>query len=293
MDRGAKVVIIGDEPEAALVGRVLSEMLSAVRKGHIPTVADVTYALGEARENGALDLGAVLGQVPEGLRRDIRIRPRTVSQKRYLDAIESHAITLAIGPAGTGKTYLAMAAAVSALLNKQVNRLVLTRPAVEAGENLGFLPGDLEEKVTPYLRPLYDALYSMVDTDRVRRLIDRQAIEVAPLAFMRGRTLDRAFAILDEAQNTTTEQMLMFLTRLGEGSKAVVTGDVTQVDLPKATKCGLIEAQRILSGTPGIATIHLTKADVVRHPLVQRIVDAYEADTASADARHEAAGDID
>jgi len=277
VDRGAKVVIMGDEPEAALVGRVLSEMLSAVRKGHIPTVADVSYALGEARTNGVPDLGAVLGQVAGGLRSDIRIRPRTVTQKGYLEAIESHEITLAIGPAGTGKTYLAMAAAVSALLNKQVNRLVLTRPAVEAGESLGFLPGDLEEKVNPYLRPLYDALYSMVDTERVRRLVDRQAIEVAPLAFMRGRTLDRAFAILDEAQNTTTDQMLMFLTRLGEGSKAVVTGDVTQVDLPKGTKCGLIEAKRILSGTPGIAMVHLTKADVVRHPLVQRIVDAYEA----------------
>jgi len=293
VDRGAKVVVIGDEGDAALVGRVLSEMLSAVRKGHVPSGADVTYALGEARENGVPDLGAVLADAPAGLRRDMRIRPRTVTQKRYLEAIEAHAITLAIGPAGTGKTYLAMAAAVSALLNKQVNRLVLTRPAVEAGESLGFLPGDLEEKVSPYLRPLYDALYSMVDTDRVRRLIDRQAIEVAPLAFMRGRTLDRAFAILDEAQNTTTEQMLMFLTRLGEGSRAVVTGDVTQVDLPKGTKCGLIEAQRILSGTPGIAVVGLTKADVVRHPLVQRIVDAYEADTMLADRPDEATGDLE
>jgi phosphate starvation-inducible PhoH-like protein len=213
------------------------------------------------------------------LRRDIGIKPRTIGQKEYLDAIESSELTLAIGPAGTGKTYLAMAAAVSALLNKQVNRLILTRPAVEAGESLGFLPGDLEEKVNPYLRPLYDALHSMVDVDRVRRLIDRQAIEVAPLAFMRGRTLDHAFIILDEAQNTTTDQMLMFLTRLGQGSRAVVTGDITQIDLPKGMKSGLIEAQRILRNTPGIAIIYLSKVDVVRHPLVQRIVDAYEAET--------------
>ena len=185
---------------------------------------------------------------------------------------------MVIGPAGTGKTYLAMAAAVSALLSKQVKRLVLTRPAVEAGERLGFLPGDLEQKVNPYLRPLYDALYAMVDVDRVRRLIDQQCIEVAPLAFMRGRTLDQAFVILDEAQNTTADQMLMFLTRLGQGSRAVVTGDVTQVDLPPGMTSGLEDACRVLTGLPGIGLIHLTSQDVVRNPLVQKIIQAYEAD---------------
>jgi phosphate starvation-inducible protein PhoH and related proteins len=283
VDRGAKVVIIGNEDDAVLVGNVLDEMLSAVRQGHVPTMADINYALGEAKSHGVPEMGAVLGSAPGSVRREMGVKPRTVGQKQYLDAIESHELTLVIGPAGTGKTYLAMAAAVSALLNKHVNRLILTRPAVEAGESLGFLPGDLAEKVNPYLRPLYDALHSMVDVDRVRRLIDRQAIEVAPLAFMRGRTLDHSFAILDEAQNTTTDQMLMFLTRLGQGSRAVVTGDITQIDLPKGTKSGLVEARRILRDTPGIAIIHLTKSDVVRHPLVQSIVNAYESDNQPAD----------
>lgn len=245
-------------------------------------MADVTYALDEARSHGVPELGSVLGPAPGVLRRDMGVKPRTVGQKKYLEAIETNEITLATGPAGTGKTYLAMAAAISSLLNKQVTRLILTRPAVEAGESLGYLPGDLEEKVNPYLRPLYDALHSMVDVERVRRLIDRQAIEVAPLAFMRGRTLDHAFIILDEAQNTTTDQMLMFLTRLGEGSKAVVTGDITQIDLPKGVKSGLVEARRILRKVPGIAIIHLSKSDVVRHPLVQRVVDAYEAESLEA-----------
>lgn len=279
VDRGAKVVILGREDDAAMVGTVLDEMLAAVRRGHTPTMGDVTYALDEARNRTVRDLGTVLSEPPGVIRRDFGIKPRTIAQKQYLDAIESHEVTLVIGPAGTGKTYLAMAAAVSALMNKQVNRLVLTRPAVEAGENLGFLPGDLEQKVNPYLRPLYDALYSMVDLERVQRFLERQALEVAPLAFMRGRTLEHAFAILDEAQNTTTEQMLMFLTRLGEGSRAVVTGDVTQIDLPKDTKSGLVEAERILRNTPGIAIVHLNKNDVVRHPLVRKIVDAYEADS--------------
>jgi len=274
------VVIIGNDSTAAIVGTVLDEMLRAVRHGHVPTMADVNYTLGEAQGGSASNIGDVLSQsLQDILRPDFGIKPRTLGQGEYLDAIRKHEITMVIGPAGTGKTYLAMAAAVTALLNKQVYRLILTRPAVEAGESLGFLPGDLEAKVNPYLRPLYDALHSMVDLDRVHRLIERQAIEVAPLAFMRGRTLDHAFAILDEAQNTTTEQMLMFLTRLGEGSRAVVTGDVTQIDLPKGVKSGLVEAVRILRNTPEIATIHLSKRDVVRHPLVQRIVDAYEADT--------------
>ena len=308
VDRGAKIVIIGNDADAKMVNQVLEQMLVAVRRGHIPTLADVNYILGEARHRyvdsilkpaaqpqalGVADLGHVLAQSPDVLRSDLRIKPRTRGQQAYLAAIESHEITLVTGPAGTGKTYLAMAAAVSALLNKHVDRLILTRPAVEAGENLGFLPGDLEQKVNPYLRPLYDALYSMVDLDRIQRLMDREAIEVSPLAFMRGRTLDHAFAVLDEAQNTTPEQMLMFLTRLGEGSRAVVTGDVTQIDLPKGTKSGLIEARRILRHTPAIAIINLSKTDVVRHPLVQTIVDAYEADSLSGpkgDVAHSGAG---
>lgn len=285
IDRGAKVVVIGDDSEAEVVGGMLSEMLSAVRSGHIPTLADVDYALNEARNQRVGGLGEVFADEPRGLRRDIQIKPRTRGQMRYLEAIKTHEATLAIGPAGTGKTYLAMAAAVSALLNKEVNRLILTRPAVEAGENLGFLPGDLQQKVNPYLRPLYDALYSMVDVERVRRMIDREMIEVAPLAFMRGRTLDHAFVILDEAQNTTREQMKMFLTRLGAGSRCVITGDITQIDLPRGRKSGLVHAMRLLRGTQGIAIIELDRSDVVRHPLVQRIIQAYEADEAEEDDR--------
>jgi phosphate starvation-inducible PhoH-like protein len=287
------VVVIGDDPDAAMVSRLLDEMLVAVRNGHTPTLADLAYGLDEARNRQADNLGAILAEVPRALRPDIRIKPRTRGQRHYLDAIKGNELTIAIGPAGTGKTYLAMAAAVSALLNKEVNRLVLTRPAVEAGESLGFLPGDLQQKVNPYLRPLYDALYSMVDVDRVRRLIDREMIEVAPLAFMRGRTLDQAFAILDEAQNTTTEQMKMFLTRLGEGTRAVVTGDITQIDLPKGAKSGLVEARRILRGTHGISIIHLTRSDVVRHPLVQGIVDAYEADEKKPAEKKKTSADAD
>lgn len=284
VDRGAKVVIMGDDPEVAMVGQLLAEMLAAVRSGHTPTLADVTFALTEARGSRAPELGALFSDSARGLRPEIAIKPRTRGQMRYLDAIRAHGVTLAIGPAGTGKTYLAMAAAVTALLNKEVNRLILTRPAVEAGESLGFLPGDLQQKVNPYLRPLYDALYSMVDVERVRRMIERETIEVAPLAFMRGRTLDHAFAILDEAQNTTSEQMKMFLTRLGEGSRAIITGDITQIDLPRGTRSGLVEAQRILRDTEGIAIIHLHRSDVVRHPLVQRIVDAYETASEVGDA---------
>jgi len=277
VDRGARVVIIGEEADAARVGAMLSDMLAAVRKGHTPTLADLDYALQESRdEQGSLE-GVLSGPNP-GIRHDVPVKPRTRGQKQYLDAMLSEELTLVIGPAGTGKTYLAMAAAVSALLSKQVQRLVLTRPAVEAGERLGFLPGDLEAKVNPYLRPLYDALYSMVDPDKVQRLMEQNRIEVAPLAFMRGRTLDHAFVILDEAQNTTTEQMMMFLTRLGQGSRAVVTGDVTQVDLPKGMASGLVEARRILENVKGVGIVPLTRRDVVRNPLVQRIIDAYEAE---------------
>ena len=203
-------------------------------------------------------------------------------QRAYLDAIEANDIVIGVGPAGTGKTYLAMAQAVSYLLAKRVNRIILARPAVEAGEKLGFLPGDLQEKVNPYLRPLYDALHDMLDAERVERLVERGTIEVAPIAFMRGRTLNDAFVILDEAQNTTTEQMKMFLTRLGFGSKAVITGDITQIDLPQGKTSGLIEALKIVAGIDEIAVIRFGEQDVVRHPLIQKIVRAYEAYTDQA-----------
>jgi phosphate starvation-inducible PhoH-like protein len=206
-----------------------------------------------------------------------RVAPKTVNQRRYLDAIDQHDIVFGIGPAGTGKTYLAMAQAVAFLVAKKVNRIILARPAVEAGEKLGFLPGDLQEKVNPYLRPLYDALYDMLDVDRVARYIERGTIEIAPIAFMRGRTLNDSFVILDEAQNTTTEQMKMFLTRIGFNSKAVINGDVTQVDLPHGRTSGLKEAQEVLSGVEGIKFFYFDQRDVVRHALVQKIVTAYES----------------
>ncbi len=204
------------------------------------------------------------------------LKPRTLNQANYLDNIASHDITLGIGPAGTGKTYLAVAMAVDALQRSAVQRIVLTRPAVEAGERLGFLPGDLTQKIDPYLRPLYDALYDLMGYDQVQKALERQTIEIAPLAFMRGRTLNSAFIILDEAHNTTPEQMKMFLTRIGFGAKAVITGDVSQIDLPKTQLSGLIDAERVLRRVEGIAICRLTSADVVRHPLVARIVDAYD-----------------
>ena len=206
-----------------------------------------------------------------------QVLPKSLMQRKYLDAIESFDIVFGIGPAGTGKTYLAMAQAVAFLLAKKVNRIILARPAVEAGEKLGFLPGDLQEKVNPYLRPLYDALYDMLDVERAERLVERGTIEVAPIAFMRGRTLNDAFVILDEAQNTTSEQMKMFLTRLGFGSKAVITGDITQIDLPTGRTSGLVEAMKVVGRIEGIAFIHFTERDVVRHQLVQQIVKAYES----------------
>lgn len=224
------------------------------------------------------------GDGPSLATRRSDLRARTPNQGRYLDSIAGHDITFGIGPAGTGKTYLAVACAVDALERSTVQRIVLTRPAVEAGERLGFLPGDMNQKVDPYLRPLYDALYDLMGFDKVQKAFERQALEIAPLAFMRGRTLNNAFVILDEAQNTTPEQMKMFLTRIGFGAKAVVTGDVSQIDLPKTQLSGLIEAERVLKRVKGIAICRFTTADVVRHPLVARIVDAYDAQRSPEEA---------
>ncbi len=283
IDRGEKVLLIGEDEKTRKVSDILNHLLFAVRKGYTPTPADFDLAMEESPEIQTQTVGEETSELyippvtTPMLRPEIKVQPRSEGQMEYLEAVRHCEMTFVIGPAGTGKTYLAMAVAVSALLNKQVRRLVLTRPAVEAGENLGYLPGALEEKVHPYLRPLYDALYSMVDYERIQRWIEQERIEVAPLAFMRGRSLDHAFVILDEAQNTTSDQMLMFLTRLGEGSRAIITGDITQIDLPKGKISGLVEGRRILEGIPGIGIVHLTKRDVVRHPLVQRIIDAYEA----------------
>lgn len=278
VDRGAHVAIIGDDENARFIAELLGELLALVRQGHTPTLDDIRAVLADTGELGGRPQVRHGVDTPGLIRPDLRVRPRTHGQQEYLEAIARHEMTFAIGPAGTGKTYLAMAVAVSHLMNKKVKRLILTRPAVEAGENLGFLPGDLEEKISPYLRPLYDALYAMVDLTKVQRMIEEQRIEVAPLAFMRGRTLDHSFILLDEAQNTTSEQMKMFLTRLGQGSRAIITGDVTQCDLPRGTKSGLAEAARILKSVPEIGIVHLSRRDVVRHPLVERIISAYETE---------------
>ena len=234
-------------------------------------------AVALAREGRLEEISEILGDVVAITHRGKRIQCKTLGQKEYVAAVRKNELTLAIGPAGTGKTYLAMALAVVAMRNKEVERIVLTRPAVEAGEKLGFLPGDMTQKVDPYLRPLYDALYEMMGVESYQRMVERGTLEIAPLAFMRGRTLNDAFIILDEAQNTTTEQMKMFLTRLGAGSRCIVTGDISQIDLPRGKKSGLTEAMEVLKDIPGISIVNLTNKDVVRHELVQKIVRAYEA----------------
>ena len=273
---GNVVVVEGEAEQVARAEHVLTQLGALLENGYRFARGDVKLAAQLVTDdpNVVLDDYFLKGAVRTVGRR--QIVPKTVMQRRYLEAIDRADIVFGVGPAGTGKTYLAMAQAVVALLAKRVSRIILVRPAVEAGEKLGFLPGDLQDKVNPYLRPLYDALHDMLDAERVERLLERNVIEVAPLAFMRGRTLNEAFVILDEAQNTTSEQMKMFLTRLGFGSKAVVTGDVTQIDLPAGRASGLIEALKVVADIDAIATIHFDERDVVRHPLVQKIVKAYE-----------------
>jgi phosphate starvation-inducible PhoH-like protein len=274
--RGNKILLEGDAENVALAERFLAETAGLLRQGVDVQASDIARAVRMLRSEPHVQLREMFDDVvPVGGRRPVG--PRGLAQKRYVESIRTHDLTFGIGPAGTGKTYLAMACAVAALQSRQVKRIILTRPAVEAGEKLGFLPGDLAEKVNPYLRPLYDALGDMLDVDKAQGLIHRGHIEVAPLAFMRGRTLNDSFVILDEAQNTTSEQMRMFLTRLGYHAKAVVTGDVTQVDLPEGRASGLAEARALLEGVEGIAFCHFSEVDVVRHPLVQKIIVAYEA----------------
>jgi phosphate starvation-inducible protein PhoH and related proteins len=270
--RGNEITVSGEASEADRVGRLFEELVLLLESGHILDREGVGRTIemlkADERPSDVLNTAVLRGRKT--------VRPKTAGQKRYVDAIREQVITFGIGPAGTGKSYLAVALAIQALQAKEVNRIVLTRPAVEAGERLGFLPGDVIAKVDPYLRPLYDALYDMVEPDAVQRLMERGSIEVAPLAYMRGRTLNDSFIILDEAQNTTSEQMKMFLTRLGFGSKAVVTGDVTQIDLPDGRgRSGLLAVRGFLEGIPGLTFIDLTSRDVVRHRIVGDIVDAY------------------
>lgn len=278
--RGNEVSAVGDPAEVALVQRLFDEMMLVLRTGQPMTedAVERSIAMLRAPGNGEAEAETPAQVLTQNIlsNRGRTIRPKTLNQKRYVDAIDRHTIVFGIGPAGTGKTYLAMAKAVQALQSKQVNRIILTRPAVEAGERLGFLPGTLYEKIDPYLRPLYDALHDMLDPDSIPRLMAAGTIEVAPLAYMRGRTLNDAFIILDEAQNTSAEQMKMFLTRLGFDSKIVITGDVTQVDLPGGTKSGLRQVQEILRNVEDVHFARLTSTDVVRHKLVGRIVDAYD-----------------
>ncbi len=283
---GHELVVTGDPDGVAKVELIMTQLASLIRDGHPLSQGDVKRAAQLVSQDATVDLRDFLGRSPLQASSKRQVKPRSINQGHYLDAIEHDDIVFGVGPAGTGKTYLAMAEAVTFLTSKRVRRIILARPAVEAGEKLGFLPGDLQEKVNPYLRPLYDALYDMLDGERVNRLLDRGVIEIAPIAFMRGRTLNDAFVILDEAQNTTTEQMKMFLTRLGYGSKAVVTGDITQIDLPTGRTSGLVEAIKVVRGVAGVTLVRFDEQDVVRHPLVQAIVKAYDAYT--PDAGHEA-----
>jgi phosphate starvation-inducible protein PhoH and related proteins len=276
--RGSALEIDGDVLQVELASTIIKQLYGLLEKGYPVYASDVDYAIRILSSDSRAKLQDIFLDTIYISAHKRTITPKSIAQKAYIDAIRRYDIVFGIGPAGTGKTYLAMAMAVAELMKNNYVRIILTRPAVEAGEKLGFLPGDLAEKVNPYLRPLYDALHDMVDFDRARKLVERGTIEVAPLAFMRGRTLNDSFVILDEAQNTTPEQMKMFLTRLGYGSKAVITGDATQVDLPAGKPSGLKEASRILRGVHGIRFVTFTEKDVARHHLVQEIIAAYERD---------------
>ena len=277
--RGHSLTVDGDPKDVETVERILEDFSALFAEGRQFTDKELREAFTQIAEDRAYSLRDYFTRSrfsPAGKK---QVAPKSAMQRKYIEVIQQRDIVFGIGPAGTGKTYLGVAMAVQALMQKQVNRIVLARPAVEAGERLGFLPGDLQEKVDPYLRPLYDALFDLVDYERVTRLLEKRVIEIAPLAFMRGRTLSEAFVILDEAQNTTSEQMKMFLTRIGFGSKAVITGDVTQIDLPTGKRSGLVEAERVLANIEGIEFIYFTEKDVVRHKLVQMIIKAYESHT--------------
>lgn len=280
-----EITLSGDSDKVALAKLTLQKMSEIIRRGEAVDRTRIRYAIGLAEEGNADRIGEIMRDVIAITSRGRQVKCKTLGQKTYVDAIKQNTCTFAVGPAGTGKTYLAIAMAVVAMKNKEIERIILTRPAVEAGEKLGFLPGDLAQKVDPYLRPLYDALHEMLGLDAYQRLVERGAIEVAPLAYMRGRTLNDAFIILDEAQNTTSEQMKMFLTRMGMGSKMVITGDVTQIDLPLGKKSGLVEALEVLKGVEDIGIVRLTHRDVVRHELVQAIVRAYERYAQRGDRR--------
>lgn len=274
--RGEELVILGLVEQAEQAKKVLGQLQEYYRAGNRVTPREVNYAIKAVKAGMNNALSSLARDIILVTHRGKQIKPKTVGQQRYIEAVRENDIVFGIGPAGTGKTYLAVVMAIEALKNREVNRLVLTRPAVEAGEKLGFLPGDLQEKVDPYLRPLYDSLYDVLGIESTQKYLERHIIEIAPLAYMRGRTLDDAFIILDEAQNTTPEQMKMFLTRIGFGSKAVITGDITQIDLPKGQTSGLVHARHVLQGVAGIVFHEFTGQDVVRHPLVQEIIRAYD-----------------
>lgn len=276
VNRGDDVKIVGAERGVRKAWNVVSSLAALARKGEEITEQNLNYFLASAEEADLKELERVYDDLICVTANGRHLKPKTLGQKKYVDLMKQNTVVFGIGPAGTGKTYLAMAMAITAFKNNEVSRIILTRPAIEAGEKLGFLPGDLQQKVDPYLRPLYDALYEIMGAENFMRNMEKGLIEVAPLAYMRGRTLDNAFIVLDEAQNTTPEQMKMFLTRIGFGAKAVITGDVTQIDLAEGKRSGLMEATKILSGIEGIGMITLTNKDVVRHPLVQKIILAYE-----------------
>lgn len=276
VNRGDDVKVVGEERGVHKAWNVLNSMAALARRGEEITEQNLEYFISSAEEADLQELEKVYDNLICITANGRPLKPKTMGQKKYIDLMKNNTVVFGIGPAGTGKTYLAMAMAITAFKNNEVNRIILTRPAIEAGEKLGFLPGDLQQKVDPYLRPLYDALYEIMGVENFTKNMEKGLIEVAPLAYMRGRTLDNAYIVLDEAQNTTPEQMKMFLTRIGYGSKAVITGDLTQIDLAEGKRSGLLEATKILSGIEGIGMITLTNKDVVRHPLVQKIILAYE-----------------